>query len=170
MKDNLITIDSIQRLIHLIRNQKVIFDIDLAAIYEVDPRTLIQAIKRNQDRFPADFAFQLTKNEEKELLEQTFVQGWGGRRHRHYVFTEHGTVMAANVLRSERAVKASIYVVRAFVRLKQFIASHKELAQKLDDLERQLGTHDKAIVSTFQAIRKLMSPTQGKRKKVGFIW
>ena len=96
-------------------------------------------------------------------------EGRGGRRYIPYAFTEHGAVMAANVLRSERAVAASIYVVRAFIRLRQFLASHKELANKLAELERQVGTHDKAIVSLFQAIRKLMAPLPQKKKKAGLI-
>jgi len=96
------------------------------------------------------------------------TKAWGGRRHLPYAFTEHGAVMVANVLKSKRAAQASIYVVRAFVRLRRFLASHKELADKLKELERQVGTHDEAIVSLFDAIRKLMAPKTGREKTIGF--
>ncbi|MFA4973983.1 MAG: ORF6N domain-containing protein [bacterium] len=153
-----------------LRGQRIILDFDLATIYSVSTKNLIKAVKRNRDRFPEDFIFQLSNQEFNDLESLLPKRDWGGRRYLPYAFTEHGAVMAANILRSKRAVKASIFVVRAFVKLRQFLASHKELAEKLIELERQVGTHDKAIVSMFQAIRMLMSPTQGKRKKIGFIW
>lgn len=165
MPDHQVEIECIERRIYLVRGQRVIIDSDLADLYETETRTLIQAVKRNCDRFPTDFAFQLTQEEARELK----IQRWGGRRYLPYAFTEHGVVMVANVLRSDQAVKASIYVVRAFVRLRQIIASHKELAAKIDDLEHAVATHDKAIVSLFDAIRKLMSPLPEKTKKIGFV-
>ncbi len=157
-----------------LRSYRVILDSDLAEIYGVTVKRLIEQVKRNLDRFPPDFIFQLNKQEVSCLRSQFATSKKtdtrGGRRYLPYAFTEHGAAMAANVLRSKRAIEASIYVVRAFVRLRQFLVSYKELAERFDDLERQVGTHDKAIVSMFQAIRKLMSPPQQKRKKIGFIW
>ncbi|MFA4874676.1 MAG: ORF6N domain-containing protein [bacterium] len=120
----------------------------------------------------SDFVFQLNKQEVALLRSQIAIskksEGRGGRRYLPYAFTEHGAVMAANVLRSKRAVEASIYVVRAFVRLRQFLASHKELADKFAELERQVGTHDKAIVSLFSAIKQMMAPPTAAEKKIGF--
>ncbi len=172
MKRNVSPVPSrnIESTIISVRSYRVILDSDLAEIYDVPVKRLMEQVMRNIDRFPDDFMFQLSREETKALQHVLSVRKWGGRRKLPYAFTDYGAVMAANVLRSKRAVKASIYVVRAFVKLKQFVAANTELAQKLDDLERQIGTHDKAIVSMFQAIRKLMSPAQGKRKKIGFIW
>ncbi|MFA5812273.1 MAG: ORF6N domain-containing protein [bacterium] len=157
---------TIENKIYSIRGQRVILDCDLATLYGVTTKNLIKAVKRNFDRFPEDFVFQLSKQETSDLQS---LEAWGGRRYLPYAFTEHGSIMAANILRSERAVKASIYVVRAFVKLRQLLASHKELAAKIDALERAFATHDKAIVSLFEAIRKLMSPLPAKTKKIGFI-
>ena len=164
-------IQPIEDKILLIREQRVILDFHLAEIYEVTTGRLIEQVKRNIERFPPDFLFQLS-TEECELLRSQIAisknQGRGGRRYRPYAFTEHGAVMAANVLRSKRAIQASIYVVRAFIKLKQFIASHKELALKINELERNVATHDKAICSLFDAIRKLMSYPDKPRRKIGF--
>jgi len=165
---SLVPISSIDNKILLVRGERIILDSHLASLYGVTTKALIQALKRNKDRFPADFAFQLTRKEVKELQAFLSFDEWGGRRYLAYAFTEHGVVMVANVLRSERAVKASIFVVRAFVKLRRLIASHKELSAKMDDLERAITTHDKAIVSLFQAIKKLMAPPPVPRKKVGF--
>lgn len=170
---SLVPAEKIEGAINFIRGERVILDFDLATIYEVEIRTLIQAIKRNSDRFPHDFAFQLTQEEVARLRSQFAIskktEGRGGRRYRPYAFTEHGAIMAANVLRSKRAVKASIYVIRAFVKLRQLVASHKELAAKFDELERTVATHDKAIVSLFEAIREMMTPPPPKKKRIGFI-
>lgn len=168
--NELIPIETIENRILLLRNQRVILDVDLAELYGVTTKALNQAVKRNVERFPQDFTFILSQVEMNELV--TNCDRFKNLKHSSalaYAFTEHGAVMAANVLRSERAVAASIYVVRAFIRLRQFLASHKELADKLAELERQVGTHDKAIVSLFQAIRKLMAPLPQKKKKAGLI-
>ena len=156
----------IENTILIIREEKVILDSDLAALYGVETRALIQAIKRNRKRFPADFLFQLTKVEFASLRSQIVIsKSRGGRRSLPYAFTEHGAIMAANLLNSERAIKASVEVVRAFVRLRQMIASNAELAKRLDDLERQ---YDEKFEVVFAAIRQLMAPPQPKTKQIGF--
>jgi hypothetical protein len=149
------------------RGQKVILDSDLAYLYEVTTRRLNEQVKRNKERFPADFMFRLCKKEFENLKSQfaTSSSTWGGRRKLPYAFTEHGAIMAASVLNSQRAVQASIYVVRAFVRLRQMLATHKELAQKFEELERKLQTHDKQIRDLVIAIRELMLPVETKPKK-----
>lgn len=166
---SLIPLGRIDNMILLIRGERIILDCHLASLYGVSTKALIQAIKRNADRFPEEFAFQLTRQEVKELQPFLDFDAWGGRRYLPYAFTEHGAVMAANVLHSERAVKASLFIVKVFVKMRRLLTSHRELAQKLAELERQVGTHDKAIVSLFDAIRKLMAPLPTKSKKIGFI-
>ena len=126
---------------------------------------LIRAMKRNIDRFPLDFAFQLTRDEFSNLRFHFGTSSWGGRKYLPYAFTEHGAIMAAGILNSERAVQASIYVVRAFVRLRQLLTTHKELAQKLIELEQKLQGHDKQIRVLVEAIRQLMLPPEAKPKR-----
>jgi len=156
----------------------VILDSDLARIYGVTTARLNQQINRNIERFPQDFLFKLSRDEFDGLMLQnaTSKRGRGGRRKLPYVFTEHGAVMAANVLNSERAVAMSVYVVRAFVKLREVLASTEDLAKKLDDLERnltgRLDIHEKAIIELFAQIRKLLKPPppqpEPKRKRIGF--
>ena len=166
----LILVDQIEPLIHEIRGQKVVFDSDLAALYGVPTKVLNQAIQRNLDRFPPDFRFQLTESEMDSLRSQfvTSNVGRGGRRYLPYVFTEHGVVMAASVLNSPRAVEVSVFVVRAFVKLRQLVLAHKDLAGKLDQLERKVGSHDEAIKQLVAAIRQLMAPPDPPKKEMGF--
>ena len=163
-------IGKIEQAILLVRGEKVILAADLAALYGVETRVLNQAVKRNAERFPEDFMFQLTSDEAFALRSQFVTsKGRGGRRYAPYAFTEHGTIMAATVLNSPRAVQVSVYVVRAFVRLRRMLAQNKELATKLADLERKVGDHDQKIVALIQAIRQLMAPPPGPpRKKIGF--
>jgi hypothetical protein len=163
--------ERIERTILLIRGQKVILDTDLAALYGVTPKRLNEQVKRNRERFPADFTFQLTEAESLSLRSQIATLKQGRGRHRTYLrraFTEHGAIMAASVLRSPRAVEMSILVVRAFVRLRSLLASHRDLAAKLDELERKLSTHDQQIVAVVAAIRELMAPLPASAKKIGF--
>jgi ORF6N domain-containing protein len=149
----------------MIRGERVILDSDLASLYGGDTRSLIQALKRNSRRFPADFVFQLTQSEFDSLRSQIVIsKGRGGRRSLPYAFTEHGAIMAANVLNSERAVAASVQVVRAFVRLRQMVISHQELARKVEQLERKYDAQFKVV---FDAIKALMKPPEPKRK-IGF--
>jgi hypothetical protein len=143
-------------------------DYDLAKLYCVSTKVLLQAVKRNIERFPHDFLFQLTQQEFRATTQILEDSEWGGRRNRPYAFTEHGAIMAATVLNSPRAIQASVYVVRGFVKLRQFVISHRELAQKLDEIERNVTIHDKAIRSLFDAIRQLMALPEKTSRKIGF--
>lgn len=145
---------------------------DLATLYGVTTKRLNEQVRRNHERFPEDFRFQLSQ-EEHEALRSHFATsnaGRGGRRYLPYVFTEHGAIMAAAVLNTPRAVEMSLYVVRTFVRLREMLSSNKELARKLNELERKLGAHDQAIASILSAIRGLMTPPEPvKKQRIGFI-
>jgi hypothetical protein len=170
-----IPIERIENAILLIRGEKVIMDVDLAVLYGVSTKRLNEQVRRNRDRFPDDFMFQLTAAEVNALKDEVGAsnlrsqfatsRSHGGRRYLPYVFTEHGAIMAANVLNSDRAVQASVQVVRAFVRLRQMLASNAELSRKLDALERKYDRQFKVI---FDAIRELMTPPVPKQKEIGF--
>jgi hypothetical protein len=161
-----IPIERVENAILLIRGEKVILDTDLAALYDVETRSLLQAVKRNRERFPSDFMFQLTRKEFESLRSQSVIsKGRGGRRYLPYAFTEHGAIMAANVLSSKGAVQASVQVVRAFIRLRQMLASNAELAHKLSEIERKYDAQFKVV---FDAIRQLMTPPEPQRKQIGF--
>jgi hypothetical protein len=169
----LIPLARIERAILLLRGQKVILDADLAKLYGVSTKRLNEQVRRNPDRFPSDFLFQLTAKEWKALRSQTATLKPGRGQHRKYlpyVFTEHGAVMAANVLSSPLAIAASIQVVRAFVRLRLLLASHEELSLKLEALERKYAEHDEQLATVFEAIRQLMEPPPVEPKKghIGF--
>lgn len=139
----------------------------LAELYEVEPRALIQAVKRNRERFPPDFMFQLSVPEFGNLKSQLVTSSWGGlRRARPYAFTEQGVAMLSSVLRSERAVRVNIEIMRAFVRLRQLLASHKGLARRLDEMEKRYDAQFRAI---FEAIPELMEPVEApRRERIGF--
>lgn len=161
----------IVRLITILRGQRVILDAELAALYGVTTKALNQAVKRNGGRFPEDFMFRLTRSDTEALNRSQFVTG--SQKHRDprfppFAFTEHGAVMAATILNSPRAVEMSIYVVRAFVRLRELLASNSVLARKLDELERKYKHHDEAIASILAAIRALTNPATAKRGGIGF--
>ena len=161
-----IPLERVENVILLIRGEKVILDTDLAELYGVETRALIQAVKRNSERFPTDFMFALTGREFESLRSQFVIsKGRGGRRYKPYAFTEHGAIMAANVLNSERAVQASVQVVRAFIKLREMLASNVELARKLDQLEKK---YDRQFKIVFDAIRQLMAPSSPKTKQIGF--
>jgi len=161
----------------VLRGQKVMFDADLAELYGVTTKRLNEQVKRNQERFPADFMFRLTPLD-VEFLNRSQI-ATGSQKHRDprfapYAFTEHGALMAASVLNSPRAVEVSVFVVRAFVRLRETLAAHKELAKRLDELEarieRKLSTHDQAIAGILDAIRQLMAPPPAPKKpRIGFV-
>jgi len=167
--ESLIPAESIERSILQIRGQRVILDSDLAAISGVTTQRLNQQVRRNSDRFPIDFSFVLTGRELASLKLQiaTSKSGRGGRRTLPIAFTEHGAVMAANVLNSPIAVSASIQVVRAFVRLREILSTHKDLARKLDELEKK---YDENFRVVFEAIRQLMAPPTppDKKRRIGF--
>jgi hypothetical protein len=173
MAGEIVLVDQIEPLILTIRDQKVLLDSDLAELYGVTTKRLNEQVRRNRKRFPGDFMFQLTAAEAAACLRSqnaTLKPGRGAhRKYRPYAFTEHGAIMAANVLNSPRAVEVGVYVVRAFVKLRQLVATHKELARKLAELEQRLDTHDDAIAQLIEAIRQLMEPPQQpRRRKIGF--
>ena len=164
---------NIARSITVLRSQRVILDTELAALYGVTTKRLNEQVKRNAQRFPEEFMFQLTAAEATALRSQIATSkitptGRGGRRYLPYAFTEHGAIMAATILNSPRAVEMSIYVVRAFVRLRELLASNTVLARKLDALERKYKHHDEAIVAVLAAIRALTNPAATKRRGIGF--
>lgn len=168
-KNVLVAAGSIESKILLIRGQKVMLDADLAELYGVETKMLNRAVKRNSERFPEDFMFQLTAEEVDNLRFQFGTSSWGGRRYLPYAFTEHGALMLGNVLKSAQAVEMSLMVVRAFVRMRELVAGNKELAQKLNQLERKVGAHDKAIAEIINAIRQLMAPSApNKKRPIGF--
>lgn len=168
-KKSLVVATNIESKILLIRGQRVMLDADLAELYGVETKMLNRAVKRNPERFPEDFMFQLTAEELENLRFQFGTSSWGGRRYLPYAFTEHGALMLGNVLKSEQAVEMSLMVVRAFVHMRELLAGNKELAQKLSQLERKVGAHDKAIAEIIKAIRQLMVPEEPKKKRtIGF--
>ena len=165
-KKSLIPADRIEKAILLIRRQKVMLDADLAELYDVETKVLVQAVKRNIERFPEDFMFQLSQEEFAILRSQIVTSSdWGGRRYRPYAFTEQGVAMLSSVLRSQRAIQVNIEIMRAFIRLRQMLASHVELARKLDALEKK---YDAQFRQVFEAIRQLMAPPEPKRRPIGF--
>jgi hypothetical protein len=154
----------------ILRHQRVILDVDLAQLYAVPVKRLNEQVRRNQERFPADFMFQLNSKEHEALRSQiaTSKKGRGGRRYTPFAFTEHGAIMAATVLNSERAVAMSVFVVRAFVRLREMLATNRRLAGKIDELENRLDTHDSTIQDLIEAIKELMTPEDPPLKRIGF--
>jgi hypothetical protein len=154
----------------IFRQHRVILDTDLAQLYGVPVKRLNEQVKRNRERFPADFMFRLNAREYEILRSQpaTSKETRGGRRYLPYVFTEHGAIMAATVLNSKRAVEMSVFVVRAFVRLREMLASNRRLAAKIDELERRLDTHDASIQELIEAIKELMLPADSTRTRIGF--
>jgi phage regulator Rha-like protein len=162
----LVPIERIERCIFLIRGQKVMLDHDLAELYGVRTKLLNQAVKRNMKRFPGDFMFQLTFQEARGLRSQNVTLKRGQHiKYRPYAFTEHGILMLSSVLNSERAVQVNIEIMRAFVRLRELIASHKDMAKKLAELEQKYDAQFKVV---FDAIRKLMTPVPPKPSRIGF--
>jgi hypothetical protein len=154
----------------ILRGQRVILDTDLAELYEVKVRHLNQQVKRNTKRFPLAFRFQLSAQEVKILRSQNVIssRGHGGTRYRPHAFTEHGAIMAATVLNSERAIEMSVFVVLAFVRLRRAIATNRHILAKLAEVERRLETHDADIQDLMDAIRELINPPDPPRRRIGF--
>ena len=160
----------IEEAIVLLRGQKVLLDFTLAGLYGVETRTLVQAVQRNRDRFPADFMFQLTDQEVAILRSQIVISSWGGRRYLPFAFTEQGVAMLSSVLNSPQAIRVNIEIMRAFVRLRAMISTNKELSRKLDELERKVITHDKAIAGLIAAIRELATPAPSTpKRRIGFV-
>jgi len=158
--------------IHLIRGVRVVLDSDLARLYGVETRRLNEQVRRNRRRFPPEFMFQLNKQELARLMSQfaTSNGGRGGVRKPPLAFTEHGAIMAAAVLNSPRAIDVSVYVVRAFVQLRDAHSANTEIARRLDQLQRKVGAHDHAILEILQALRQLTQPAEApKRRRIGFV-
>ena len=159
--------ERIERLIMVVRGRKVMLSTHLADLYEVEPRVLVQAVKRKIDRFPPDFMFQLSKAEFANLKSQIVISNWGGlRRTEPYAFTEQGVAMLSSVLNSKRAVQVNIEIMRTFARLRQLLASHASLARKLEALERRYDNQFKIV---FDALRELMVPQPPKKRRIGFL-
>ncbi|MDQ6630756.1 MAG: ORF6N domain-containing protein [Verrucomicrobiota bacterium] len=167
---DIIPVEGIEKSIFLIRGQKVMLDSNLAALYGVETRNLNKAVKRNLDRFPADFMFQLTDEEMANLKFQIGTSSYahGGRRKPISAFTEQGVAMLSSVLRSQQAVHVNIAIMRAFVKLRETLSLHKELAHKLAELERKIENHDGSISTLFEAMRQLMMPPEKPEKEIGF--
>jgi hypothetical protein len=179
MKKEIIPIHRIAQAIRWIRAEKVMLDFDLAGLYGVTTKVLNQAVKRNRERFPYDFMFQLTPDEMANLRSQFVTSSnqavgnqepapHGGRRHRSYAFTEQGIAMLSSVLNSERAVKVNIAIMRAFVKLRQMLDSNRGLAQKFSELEKRVEKHDQEITVILEAIRQLMAPPEKPPREMGF--
>ncbi len=165
-KQALIAVASIETQILLIRGQKVMLSVHLAELYEIEPRVLIQAVKRNIERFPEDFMFQLSAEEFANLKSQIVTSSWGGARTAPYAFTEQGVAMLSSVLRSSRAIQVNIAIMRTFVQLRQMLVSNAELSRKLVAMEKNYDIKFKAI---FEAIHQLMTPADPKKKRpIGF--
>lgn len=165
--ETIVPVELIERKIYLIRGQKVMLDSDLAELYGITTKVLVQAVKRNLKRFPSDFMFVLTNQEVASLRSQIVTSkiGRGGRRYPPYAFTEQGVSMLSSVLNSDRAVEVNIQIMRTFVKLREIIASHKDLAKRLDDLEKKYDAQFRVV---FDAIRRLMTPPEPDKKKIGF--
>src|ERR1700722_12297344 len=169
-----IATEQIARAILVLRGQRVLLDAELAALYGVAPKVLLQAVKRNRKRFPADFMMQLNAAEWAGLRSQSVTSNpqRGGRRYRPYAFTEQGVAMLSTVLKSDRAITVNIRIMRAFVQLREMLASNKELARRFAQLETRLDKtltmHDEAIAAILSAIRQLMHPPVPKRRPIGF--
>jgi len=163
-------IERIESRIFLARGQRVMLDADLAALYGVTVRRLNEQVRRNRDRFPKEFCFRLVPQELGNLKSQNATSSWGGKRKLPLAFTEHGALMAATVLTSPEAIKLSVFVIRAFVRMRESLVASRQVAAQLDALERRVGTHDRAIRQIFDALRELTQPAEPpKRRRIGFL-
>ena len=160
----------VEGMIHVLRGQRVMLSTDLAGLYGVQPKVLIQAVKRNIERFPDDFMFPVEAQEVAILRSQVVTLRLHGKHAKYppYAFTEQGVAMLSSVLRSERAVQVNIAIMRAFVKMRETVAAHHELAAKFAELEKRVAKHDEGIGTLFEAIRRLMTPPQAPPKRIGF--
>lgn len=154
--------------IYYIRGQKVMLDEDLAELYQVETRQLNQQIKRNMERFPEDFMFQLTTEEFDNLKSQIVTSSWGGRRKLPYAFTEHGVLMLSSVLNSSRAVEVNIQIMRIYTKLREMLLTHKDILLKLEQLEQQVVQNSQDIQVVFAALKELLNHPQAPRQMIGF--
>lgn len=167
-KELMIPDELVMNKIYLIRDQKVMLDNDLAALYGVETRVLNQAVKRNIGRFPVDFMFQLTKAEFENLKSQIVTSSWGGVRKLPYAFTELGVSMLSGVLNSETAIRVHIQIIRVFAKMREILLTHKDILLQLEKIEKKLTGHDDDIALIFQYLKKLLNPPQPARQKIGF--
>jgi len=170
-KRTLLLVERIERSIYLIRGQKVMLDHELADLYDVPTKALKQAVRRNLERFPSDFMFELTKAEFADLRSQIVTSSspqWGGPRYRPMAFTEQGVAMLSSVLNSKSAIEMNIAIMRAFVQLRKITSSQKQIARKLQEIESRLEDHDESIDAIFEAIQQLMRVPEKPRKRIGF--
>ena len=163
-----VPIESIERHICLIRGDKVMLDADLAVLYKVETKTLNRAVRRNLDRFPDDFMFQLTKQEAENLRYQFGASRWGGRRYQPYAFTEHGVAMLSSVLNSKRAVQVNLRIIRAFIALRETLATHKDLARKIEDLQRKQKQHGEQLGAVYSIVKSLIDAPALPKRRIGF--
>ena len=161
--------------IYLIRGQKVMLDSDLSALYQVETRRLNEQVNRNKERFPEDFMFQLRKDEFEILISQIATSrlragkaGWGGRRKLPYAFTEQGAAMLSSVLNSPTAISVNIQIIRVFTKMRALLMTHKDILQQLEKIEKKMGSHDEQIVLIFGYLKKLLTPIQPTRQRIGF--
>lgn len=169
VKQTIIPAQRIEQAILLVRGQRVMLDADLASLYGVTTKRLNEQVKRNKDRFPSDFMFKLTDGEKAEVVANCdHLQRLKFSPALPYAFTEHGAIMVASVLNTQRAIEVSVYVVRAFVKLREVLGTHKAVARKLAELESRIDAHDRHITTLFEAIRQLMAPPEKPRKRIGF--
>jgi hypothetical protein len=170
MKKDIVPIERIAASIYLLRGQRVMLDFDLAVLYQVTTGHLNRAVKRNRDRFPRDFMFAIAADEVRRLRCQIGISkpGRGGPRYSHYAFTEQGVAMLSSVLKSERAVKMNIAIMRAFVKIRRTLETNRELARKFSELEQRVGKHDEEIRAIIDAIRQLMVPPEEPKREIGF--
>lgn len=154
--------------IYLIRDHKVMLDDDLAELYQVETRRLNEQVKRNQDRFPEDFMFQLTEDEWQGLMSQNATSSWGGRRKLPYAFTEHGVLMLSSVLNSDRAIQVNIQIMRIYSKLREMLMTNKDILLKLEKLEKQVSKHDEDISIVFDYLKELLNPKTEPLRKIGF--
>jgi phage regulator Rha-like protein len=165
---DLIVQERITKSIYIIRNHKVMMDSELADMYGVETRVLNQAVKRNIERFPADFMFQVTQEEWENLISQFEITSWGGRRIPPYMFTEQGVAMLSSVLNSPTAIQVNISIMRAFVKMRQWAANYEDLAKKIDELNQNQSEHNERIRNIYQIIDELLRPATIERKTIGF--
>lgn len=163
-----VPIELVERRIFLIRGQKVMLDADLAQMYQVATGNLNLAVRRNRDRFPPDFMFRLTAREFENLRLQFASSSWGGRRYLPYAFTEHGVAMLSSVLNSQRAIQMNILIIRAFVRLRQLLATHRDLAAKIQELEAEQKQHSSIILAVVKEIKRLKDSPLRRKPRIGF--
>ena len=154
--------------IYLIRGEKVMLDSDLGELYQVTTKRLNEQVKRNRDRFPEDFMFQLAKEEWQNLKSQFATSSWGGRRTLPYVFTEHGVLMLSSILNSKRAIKVNVQIMRIYTKMRKMLLTHQDLLIKMNELEAKVGNHDKSIKQIFAYLKALIKEKDQPREPIGF--